>query len=1102
MIFQKRYVWALIVALSLLGVLLFPQLLVAQRPSGTGEIESPSRGGGIRGQPVTVSREEWLPAALRYGDPDEMISVYVVLEGPPAAELAVRGGYTLQSGTLQQRVQQRLAEIEAQQAAVRPLLAQLGAQEVASFKKLANAIQVRVPARKLQEVIGLPGVVRVDPVGRYSLRNTSSVPFMGAPAVWDPTATNATGAGISIGIIDTGIDYTHADFGGSGVITDYTGNDPTSITSTPGLSETFPTAKVVGGYDFAGDDYNASIPSKAIPNPDPDPLDCQGHGTHVAGTAAGFGVLQNGSVYNGPYTATLDMSQFLVGPGVAPEADLYALKVFGCGGSSELIALAYEWAADPNDDGDFSDRLDVLNLSLGCDFSCGSATELQMTNLLAELGTFVAIAAGNDGDTFYAAGDPASAQRALAVAAAIDGGIQSLAISVTHPVTIAGLYQAVEAAFSKPLKDAGPITDQVVYAEPRDACSGLTNSAAISGSIALIDRGACYFTTKFINAQNAGAVAVIVVNNQDGPPIAMGGTPTTTVTIPGVMISKNDGDTVKAYLSQGVTVVMSADIKMSRADLADQIADFSSRGPGSPDSRLKPEISAPGYNIESAAVGKGTQGVVFDGTSMAAPHVAGAAALLKQARPNLSVEEIKAALMNTAAENRDANGNRYPESRVGAGRLQVDKAVQTDVLVMANDKPGAVGLSFGSVFANARYTDTRAVRIVNKGSTPVTYTITVSETVTETGVTITPLLTQVVVPAHGERTVPVQLVVDPAALDRSPDPTTPDQQLGLPRFALFEVSGQLRFNGTPSLHLPYYANVYPGANLHVQATSVTMPAGLGLITTALSITGTTVHPLPLVSAFELTHLSADEGYTNPLLRMADLVAVGAASDVPRYGEDYGLVYFGIATAGEWTSPQPYLVEFDVYIDVDEDGAADYVLFNWNYGGALGASDTDTFVTVLYNLSTKQTFIQTYVNALSPSTDSAPYNNNVLVMPVYAADIGLSASNPDFDFWIYTYGGGTRADVTPVMSFNAVEPVVDPVRYNTSSVAPFYVDGGSITVAVDRTRLTSVGYSASNPPRVLLLHHMNTNRNSNPRVEVITLSFSEYPYYRFLPFVAR
>src|SRR5205823_4730002 len=98
---------------------------------------------------------------------------------------------------------------------------------------------------------------------------------------------NVSGTNIKVGIIDTGIDYIHTDFGGTGLKADYDRNDTTAVTETGTL---FPSAKVVGGYDFVGDDYNANSNATSIPQPDPDPMDCNEHGTHVAGTTAGFGV--------------------------------------------------------------------------------------------------------------------------------------------------------------------------------------------------------------------------------------------------------------------------------------------------------------------------------------------------------------------------------------------------------------------------------------------------------------------------------------------------------------------------------------------------------------------------------------------------------------------------------------------------------------------------------------------------------------------------------------------------------------------------------------------------------------------------------------------
>ena len=159
--------------------------------------------------------------------------------------------------------------------------------------------------------------------------NTAGVPYIGAPQAWQNTGK--TGKGVKIAVIDTGVDYTHANFGGPGTPAAFTGNNGTIIE--PG---TFPTAKVIGGWDFVGDDYDSdsSDPAKTIPHPDPDPLDCNGHGSHVAGTAAGFGILSNGEQYKGAYNASTYSNSFTIGPGVAPNAKILAYRVFGCTGSA------------------------------------------------------------------------------------------------------------------------------------------------------------------------------------------------------------------------------------------------------------------------------------------------------------------------------------------------------------------------------------------------------------------------------------------------------------------------------------------------------------------------------------------------------------------------------------------------------------------------------------------------------------------------------------------------------------------------------------------------------------------------------------------------
>ncbi|HEY3232440.1 MAG TPA: S8 family serine peptidase, partial [Roseiflexaceae bacterium] len=310
----------------------------------------------------------------------------------------------------------RSRQIAAKQATLQTGLTALGARVLFQTSLAYNGIAVAVDARQLDRLRALPGVAGVHVIPLKQRSNADAVPFIGAPAVWS-APHGATGSGISIGVVDSGIDYTHADFGGPGTPAAYAGNNRTIIE--PG---TFPTAKVFGGIDLAGDTYDAANadPTRRIPHPDPDPLDCNGHGTHVAGTAAGFGVAADGTTYHGPYASGVDFSAFRVGPGVAPEAQLYALKVFGCSGSTALLTLAVERAIDPNGDGDPSDHLDVLNISVGSLFGGDDDPDAVAVDNAVRAGVVVVAAVGDTGNTFYATDSPASAQLAISVGASFD----------------------------------------------------------------------------------------------------------------------------------------------------------------------------------------------------------------------------------------------------------------------------------------------------------------------------------------------------------------------------------------------------------------------------------------------------------------------------------------------------------------------------------------------------------------------------------------------------------------------------------------------------------------------------------------------------------
>ena len=315
-------------------------------------------------------------------DANTEVEVFVQLDQPSVAEKNVA---TFEAtGELASSADQKAqaARVTAQQESFRSALASRGAQILSSMRVGANGFRVKVKASELGTLRTLPGVKSVARVELHKPDNVDSVPWIGAPQVW---AALGRGEGVKIGIIDTGIDYTHADFGGSGNPADSSPpvNDPNVIE--PG---TFPTAKVVGGWDFAGATYDARDDA-SVPQPDGDPIDGDGHGTHVAGTAAGVGTSA-------------------IGAGVAPGASLYALKVFGdLGGSTNLTSDAIEWALDPNRDGDMKDHLDVINMSLGSPFGEPQDPSAISASNAAKLGIIVVASAGNEGGLYsYITGAP------------------------------------------------------------------------------------------------------------------------------------------------------------------------------------------------------------------------------------------------------------------------------------------------------------------------------------------------------------------------------------------------------------------------------------------------------------------------------------------------------------------------------------------------------------------------------------------------------------------------------------------------------------------------------------------------------------------------
>ncbi|SEQ62263.1 S8 family peptidase [Piscibacillus halophilus] len=903
--FKRRSKKIGLIALSIL-ILVGMSSPIQASPEGYQEVDLPTMDGKVS--------PDLLPKGAKM---DEKVEVIIQFEGEPVLKKFTEA--KKQGNKLGKQVQKNHAkDLKSSKEKAKALITKKNGKVIDSFEKVYNGLYVQVERRALKDLSSLPEVTAIHSVKPVELHNDTSVPFIGAPNVWEKTVdgSNVTGEGITVAIIDTGIDYTHASFGGEGTVEAYESNNPAVVEE-----GTFPTAKVVGGWDFVGTEYDASSddPEKRIPKPDADPLDENGHGTHVAATVAGLEV------------------EGKVGHGVAPDALLYAYKVFGEGGSTGVTAQALEMAMDPNGDGDVSDHVDVVNMSLGSPYGHPEDPSAQAANLAVEAGVIVVASAGNSGDVPYITGSPAVADKAISVAASVDDGIVVGALDINSPEDIAGQYEAVEGAITTPLAETGEITNDVVYVGRGCLIDEFLDDP--EGKIAMMDRGECSFTEKLQRALDAGAVAGIVANNAAGDPIVMGGDD---VNIPGVMIHQSTGNNIKDALNDGETVniSLSDDIQVAKPELADTIADFSSKGPGRGDIGFKPEISAPGYSISSADVGAGDGATQKSGTSMAAPHVAGVAALLKQLRPDWNAEEIKSLMMNTSTTIADLDGEIYPLSRQGAGRVQADIAADTTSVAY----PQAISLGYMPVSDEITIQKNEKVTITNKGDATKTYTVSWEDRFgTQSGAVNVDLPNNLTVKPGKSAKLKVDFSIDANEVGND----------GLQEFdgyiVLTEENGE-------SLRVPYQA-VVEKMN-RVQASSNNKSIKLKNKGEIDAITDFFVY--------------GDEDATETGSHF-DVKAVGARSES-------GVTEFVVTSESSWETPN--MIEYNIYIDNDMDGEEDHILFNIDLGTYSGVDPTGEQVSVLYDLET-ETMTPLYYITLGGS-----YNDNYMGLPVSNSIAGI------------------------------------------------------------------------------------------------------------------
>ena len=417
------------------------------------------------------------PVGVPDPDPDPLLveepspgSIYLRLEGPGLSASVPTDAIDTPRGEVIMR--RRNAELEAQRAQLRPLLLALGARVIADHRRLTNTLQVVVPPTARTQLANLPGVQLVEPASVMHLAMGRAAPGVGAPDLWS-RSTPFTGRGVRVAVVDSGIDYHHANFGGSGQPADFSGNDPRRVE--PG---SFPTSKVVAGRDLVGESYRTGL----IPEPDPDPLDCRysstgdGHGTLVASAAAGMGVTSTGTPYRGTYAVPLEPAAFSIGPGVAPEASLMVAKISGCGvDTTDAAVMGLEWLADPDGDGHLGDRPDVINLSIRTPFGLGTQVEREVIEELLRLGVVVVAAVGNDLESrgYFAASAPSTIPGVIAVGGTLNQELRFTNFVTVGPGGIRRESPARDAPTARPLLVAGAINSPLVAPAHRLSCEGV-----------------------------------------------------------------------------------------------------------------------------------------------------------------------------------------------------------------------------------------------------------------------------------------------------------------------------------------------------------------------------------------------------------------------------------------------------------------------------------------------------------------------------------------------------------------------------------------------------------------------------------------------------
>jgi minor extracellular serine protease Vpr len=652
----------------------------------------------------------------------------LILEDEPVAtRFATREAMQTTAGADYRR------QIETVHANLRSDLANRSFTVTGSVTTSLNAIFVLASPSRVAELEALRGVRAVVQLRSYQRLLNRAMPLLDAPPAWSAVGgVSNAGAGVKIAIIDSGIDQTHAAFQDSSL------SMPAGFPKcTPGDC-TFTNNKVIVARSYIKMVGAGSDPKNPAADSRPDDFtarDHGGHGTAVASAAAG--------------NITSGLVNF---NGMAPKAYLGSYKIFGSpgvnGGTSDDAIIA---ALDDA----INDGMDIISFSVGgeafsgsqdtgaaCGLAAGVACDMLAVAFenAAKAGMVIVASAGNDGffglsyPSFNTIQTPSSTPDVISVGASTNSHFfaETIGLPGNVPANLQNISgQSGDAntfypqgAFTLPLLDMQQIGDDGT------ACN--TQSAgALYGFFVLIKRGGCTYATKIQNVQDAGAFGAIIYMDTNGAPVAPNDPFDDPNLIPFIVIRNADGVNLKTYVDANplplATFNTAGSEQINNAD-ADELAGFSSLGPSTGDSLIKPDLVATGTQIYTAAQTYDPQGEVYsytgfaavDGTSLSTPLVAGAAAIIKQLHPKWTVAQIRSALINNAAENvsTDDNSNgsflNVDIQSFGAGLLDVGASASATVTA------SPVSLSFG---IKPTLPLTKTITLTNNGASSVTLAI-------------------------------------------------------------------------------------------------------------------------------------------------------------------------------------------------------------------------------------------------------------------------------------------------------------------------------------------------------------------------------------------